>query len=305
MPPLPPGQPEAWHGQQGWAPAEGWGFGAPQQWPHQPQHPSQGVMQGGYAMAQHLPFHPGGYGVPQQGPHGGAQGGGMQQHQGGVIFLCDPRTEEECLQRGLFGLPATQTQIVRAIVPEATLLFLFNVRVRQMLGVFRATCWPQQNLEPQAWAEEGSTGGSRFPLQVRVRLDTPTVLMLSEDRVRTALEYRGSLNRFDLQMSKESAAALAQLFHSLGEPRPPQQLVPMSLGSLGRRDPGIDAGGGGAGSRSGGGGGSSDRGDRARRNGLVFICDPTTEAECLQRRLLGLPKSQSSLLSVRACHEIS
>lgn len=48
--------------------------------------------------------------------------------QSGVIFLCDPRTEEECLQRGLFGLPATQTQIVRAIVPEATLLFLFNVR---------------------------------------------------------------------------------------------------------------------------------------------------------------------------------
>ena len=47
---------------------------------------------------------------------------------GGVIFLCDPRTEEECLQRGLFGLPATQTAIVRAIVPEATLLFLFNVR---------------------------------------------------------------------------------------------------------------------------------------------------------------------------------
>ena len=31
--------------------------------------------------------------------------------QGGVIFLCDPRTEAECLQRGLFGLPATQTAL--------------------------------------------------------------------------------------------------------------------------------------------------------------------------------------------------
>ena len=25
-----------------------------------------------------------------------------------------------------------------------------------MLGVFRATCWPQQNIEPHAWAEEGN-----------------------------------------------------------------------------------------------------------------------------------------------------
>lgn len=276
-----------------WPQEHGWGIGA-QAWGYATQQQQQ-VVQGGYAMAQHMPFHPGFSVAAQMGSHVG-QGIGMgqlQQTQGGVIFLCDPRTEEECLQRGLFGLPATQTQIVRAIVPEATLLFLFNVRVRQMLGVFRATCWPQQNLEPHAWADEGSTGGSRFPLQVRVRLDTPTVLMLSEDRVRAALEYRGSLNRFDLQMSKESAVALAQLFHTLGEPRPPQQLVSLaSLGPLGRRESG-------EGSSSRGGGGGGERSERARRNGLVFICDPTTEAECLQRRLLGLPKSQSSLLSVR------
>ena len=50
------------------------------------------------------------------------------QTRGGVIFLCDPQTEDECLQRGLFGMPASQTQIVRQIAPEATLLFLFNVR---------------------------------------------------------------------------------------------------------------------------------------------------------------------------------
>ena len=179
----------------------------------------------------------------------------MQQlppHQGGVIFLCDPRTEEECLQRGLFGLPASQTQIVRAIVPESTLLFLFNVRVRQMLGVFRATCWPQQNLEPGAWADEASPGASRFPLQVRVRLDTPAVLMLSEDKVRSVLEYRGSPNRFDLQLSKQSAAALAQLFHTMGEARPPQQLASaLALHALG------GGSGGGGGARTDGGSGGS------------------------------------------------
>ena len=44
-----------------------------------------------------------------------------------VIYICDPRTEEECLERSLLGLPSSQTQVVRGIVPEASLLFLFNV----------------------------------------------------------------------------------------------------------------------------------------------------------------------------------
>lgn len=39
------------------------------------------------------------------------------------------------------------------------------------------------------------------------------------------------------------------------------------------------------------------RGDRRERNGLIFVCDQSTEEECLSRRLLGLPKSQSTLLA--------
>ena len=169
-----------------------------------------------------------------------------------------------------------------------------------MLGVFRAACWPQQNIDPHAWAEDGSRGGSRFPLQVRVRMDSPTVLVLSEERVRSALEYRGSLNRFDLQMSKEAASSLALLFQQYGEPRPLQQAgLPMPMPMPGGGGPtgrGLKSEGGG-GPSSGGPRGSGERSERSRRNGLVFICDPTTEKECLQRRLLGLPKSQSSLLS--------
>ena len=39
------------------------------------------------------------------------------------------------------------------------------------------------------------------------------------------------------------------------------------------------------------------RSDRRERNGLIFVCDQSTEEECLSRRLLGLPKSQSTLLA--------
>ena len=31
-----------------------------------------------------------------------------QLEVGGVVFLCDPRTEDECLQRRLLGMPASQ-----------------------------------------------------------------------------------------------------------------------------------------------------------------------------------------------------
>jgi hypothetical protein len=163
------GLPEGWHSAAGWPQMEAWGFSATHgSWPHHPA-----PMGGGYAMQQ--PMHPYGGLAPSMGyPQQPLSSGPMPQlppqpqpYQGGVIFLCDQRTEEECLQRCLFALPATQMQIVRAIVPEATLLFLFNVRARQMLGVFRAVSWPQQNIEPHAFADESAAGTSRFPLQVR------------------------------------------------------------------------------------------------------------------------------------------
>jgi len=121
--------PEGWqHG--GWAqPADAWGFAQPSSWGHQ-----QAPMAGGYAIPGQMPPQAVQYYAVQQ--QNAANQVQLPQHQGGVIFLCDPRTEEECLQRGLFGLPATQTQIVRAIVPEATLLFLFNV------SLATATCLP-------------------------------------------------------------------------------------------------------------------------------------------------------------------
>jgi len=382
MPPLPPGGnslPVGWHGDS-WSPQEGaWLFDGPTSWHHQDlrgyscmppymqqsyptpsylQQQQQQQQHGGSAIQQPHPSPPQQHvhQLSQQPPH--PQHQQLPQHfaplipspiaglprmpQGGVIFLCDPRTEAECLQRGLFGLPATQTAIVRAIVPETTLLFLFNVRTRHVLGLFRATTWPQQNLEPHAFGEDAG-GGSRFPLQVRVRLDGATVLALSEERARPALEYHGTHNRFELQMGEGAAARLAQLLHQCGDPRAtplsgmshaiqPSSVVlgvatsrrptlPEAADTMGGAEtvgvgaderwktPRVGACGGSphphgsgerqhSGERHGSGGerhGSG--GDRSHRNGMVFICDPTTEDECLSRRLLGLPKSQASLLS--------
>ena len=39
-----------------------------------------------------------------------------QAQVGGVVFLCDPRTEDECLQRRLLGMPASQAQILSQLL---------------------------------------------------------------------------------------------------------------------------------------------------------------------------------------------
>ncbi|KAL1519910.1 hypothetical protein AB1Y20_023399 [Prymnesium parvum] len=67
------------------------------------------------------------YGLPHQQQMLTPQLHQQPQITDGLIFLCDPQTEEECLQRGLFGTPASQAPLVRQVAPEATLLFLFNV----------------------------------------------------------------------------------------------------------------------------------------------------------------------------------
>ena len=69
---------------------------------------------------------------------------------GGVIFLCDPRTEEECLARALFGLPASQSAAVAAIVPEATSLFLFKLPLLEASDVFG------DRARVEAWGEATS-----------------------------------------------------------------------------------------------------------------------------------------------------
>eukprot|EP00966_Prymnesium_polylepis_P054809 1266720-Prymnesium_polylepis.1 len=109
------GQMPGWQGEQWMHPGAALaGWEVPSGW--------EAASSAGYAIPYGMP--------PQQQQLLQLQPQLQTQTRGGVIFLCDSQTEDECLQRGLFGMPASQTQIVRQIAPEATLLFLFNVRAR-------------------------------------------------------------------------------------------------------------------------------------------------------------------------------
>jgi hypothetical protein len=78
------------------------------------------------------------------------------------IMLCKNDTEQECLDRNLFGDVTWRLRYLQEIRSEDA-GFLLNVSTNELLGIFEARSKAQLNIEPDAW-------GGRFPSQVRVQL---------------------------------------------------------------------------------------------------------------------------------------
>ena len=136
-----------------------------------------------------LPFWSGG--SCSSGPQGGgpsrppAEPRGDRRERNGLIFVCDQSTEEECLSRRLLGLPKSQSTLLSKL-RETSLLFLFNVKTRQLIGVLHPDGPAGLDLEPAAW------GGGRFPVQVRFTPAQPSgqLLVLQETLLGDVLRYR-------------------------------------------------------------------------------------------------------------------
>lgn len=78
------------------------------------------------------------------------------------IMLCTDRTEEECLERNLFGDKARRFQCLSDI-KQGDIGFLLNVSNNELIGLFRARSEARLNMEPDAW-------NGRFASQVPVEL---------------------------------------------------------------------------------------------------------------------------------------
>ncbi|KAL3937563.1 MAG: hypothetical protein SGBAC_007355 [Bacillariaceae sp.] len=87
----------------------------------------------------------------------------------GFIFGCSADTMDECLGRGLFGLPAHMKAAASQIVPGST-IFLFNVTDRLLFGIFEACTTAQLNLVPTAFSKNPKATSSPFPVQIRIRV---------------------------------------------------------------------------------------------------------------------------------------
>lgn len=78
------------------------------------------------------------------------------------IMVCSNGTEQECLDRKLFG----DKQDKLADLRTGDQGFLLNLDSGDLLGLFEALSERQINIDPDAW-------GGKFPIQVRVRLSGP------------------------------------------------------------------------------------------------------------------------------------
>eukprot|EP00581_Thalassiosira_minuscula_P009772 CAMPEP_0183708538 /NCGR_PEP_ID=MMETSP0737-20130205/4824_1 /TAXON_ID=385413 /ORGANISM="Thalassiosira miniscula, Strain CCMP1093" /LENGTH=638 /DNA_ID=CAMNT_0025936431 /DNA_START=274 /DNA_END=2190 /DNA_ORIENTATION=- len=87
----------------------------------------------------------------------------------GFIFGCNSQTMDECLGRGLFGLPA-HMRITAAGIRPGSSIFLYNVSEKLIFGIFEALTVAQMNLEPKAFSKNPKAQTSPFPVQIQVRI---------------------------------------------------------------------------------------------------------------------------------------
>mmetsp|Transcript_6680 Transcript_6680/g.7252 ORF Transcript_6680/g.7252 Transcript_6680/m.7252 type:complete len:604 (+) Transcript_6680:104-1915(+) len=87
----------------------------------------------------------------------------------GFIFGCNEQTMDECLGRGIFGLPAHMKHAAAGIQPGSS-IFLFHVTDGLLFGIFEALTSATSNIQPRAFSKNPKATSSPFPVQIRVRV---------------------------------------------------------------------------------------------------------------------------------------
>ncbi|CAB9503980.1 30-kDa cleavage and polyadenylation specificity factor 30 [Seminavis robusta] len=110
----------------------------------------------------------------------------------GFIFGCSSDTMDECLGRGIFGLPAHMKGAASCIRPGAS-IFLMNVSDRLLFGIFEALTPALNNIEPTFASKNVNAKVSPFPVQIRVRISLECPPLEDTDPIFCAiLRSRGS-----------------------------------------------------------------------------------------------------------------
>ncbi len=78
------------------------------------------------------------------------------------FMICNNTTEEECLQKGLFGDRKWRLPHLKSI-KRGDIGFLLNITKDELLGIFVAESEAQISIDPNAW-------NGKFPSQVKVKL---------------------------------------------------------------------------------------------------------------------------------------
>ena len=129
------------------------------------------------------------------------------------IFLCDMSTEQECLDRHLFGTNAGENhQLHYSKVAVGDRLFLYNFETGILRGPFTALTPCTYGLDPKAWKKTRWS----FPWQVRVDSSGVSTVTLRADDFASFIPL--ARTRIGLlpppELSAEQVAQLLTLLHT-------------------------------------------------------------------------------------------
>ncbi|KAL9235311.1 hypothetical protein vseg_010077 [Gypsophila vaccaria] len=122
----------------------------------------------------------------------------------GMIFMCSSETKKDCYRYKVFGLPAGKKDIVSKIY-KGMRLFLFDVDLKMLYGIYKAAGPGSSNIEPRAFK-------SKFPSQVRFSVLEDCLPIAEEKFKKIIKENYYTKNKFDCQLNNEQVKNLCQLF---------------------------------------------------------------------------------------------
>lgn len=124
----------------------------------------------------------------------------------GMIFMCSSKTKKDCYNYKVLGLPASKKDVVAKIY-KGMRLFLFDIDLKLMYGIYKAAGPGGYNIEPKAFK-------SAFPSQVRFTV-LEDCLPLGEEKFKKVIKdnYYGK-NKFNGQLTSEQVKNLCKLFRA-------------------------------------------------------------------------------------------
>lgn len=126
----------------------------------------------------------------------------------GMVFMCTSKTKTDCFRYKVLGLPGNKKDQVAKIY-KGMRLFLFDVDLRLMYGIFKAAGPGGYNLEPKAFKSD-------FPSQVRFTV-LDDCLPLAEENFKGVLkENYYSRNKFEGLLKADQVKKLCKLFVEMG-----------------------------------------------------------------------------------------
>ncbi|EPS63310.1 hypothetical protein M569_11478, partial [Genlisea aurea] len=126
----------------------------------------------------------------------------------GMVFMCSTETKSDCYHYRILGLPESKKSVVEKIYAGMR-LFLYDVDLKLMYGIYKAAAPGGYNIVPKAFK-------SQFPSQVRFKV-LKDCLPLAEEKFKDIIKDNYyTRTKFNCQLNSLQVRKLCSLFTAVG-----------------------------------------------------------------------------------------